>query len=96
VNILGFINYVYNFIYRKKLGYIIIKDINKATHWLAYKDYKSIIKKSITPKKKYKLEYIKDVFGYDYFIKDDDGQYSMAYMIHKGDFIKVLNPKSGL
>jgi hypothetical protein len=82
---------MYNFILKRKLGYFIVDDINEATHWLAYEDDKSIIKENITPQRKYELEYIKDVFGYDFFIKNDKGQYSMAYMVHKGDFIKVLS-----
>jgi hypothetical protein len=72
---------------------IITNNIEEATHWLAYEDDKSIIQDIITPKKKYKLEYIKDIFGYDYYIKDDEGNYSMAYMIHKGDFVSVIQYK---
>lgn len=73
----------------ENLEYIVVDTIEEATHWLAYKDDKSIIKDSITPNKQYKLEFIDDGFYPDYFIEDNNGKLIMAYMAHKGDYIKV-------
>jgi len=80
-----------NFILGKRAEYKIVKDIEKATHWLAYRDDKSIIKDSVTSGKKYKLELLEDEFGFEYFIKDDKNNFGMHYMIHKGDFIKFFD-----
>ena len=70
--------------------------MTKATHWIAYKDKKSIIRQSITPNKLYPLKLIESqcinsfgklVDNSEYLIIDDTGKWCMHYMVHKGDFI---------
>jgi hypothetical protein len=80
---------LFDFIFNKKSDFAIVEYVNEATHWLACKDNNSIIKDTITPNKKYELKYLEDIFGGDYYIKDDQGQWTMGYMVHKGDFIKI-------
>lgn len=67
---------------------IVTNDICNATHWKAKVDPESCVKEFIIPNKEYKL--IKHDNGFDqeeYFIKSEDGNLSMYYMCHQGDFI---------
>jgi hypothetical protein len=67
---------------------IVTDDINEATHWVAKLDPESSVKEFIIPNKEYKLIKHDDGFEYqEYFIKGEDGNLSMYYLLHKGDYI---------
>lgn len=73
------------------MEYTVVENVKDAEYWVAYvDDGKDFLKDSITVGKVYKLELVTDMFGEDYFFKDDKDYWSMAYMIHRGDFIKLL------
>lgn len=81
------------------MDYLITNDITKATHWIAYQDDNSPIKNIIIPNKLYELKLLKSEFtnltgeiieNEEYFIKDENEEYRMAYMGHKGDYVIIL------
>lgn len=67
----------------EKIDYMIIDNVEEATHWIAYPDEKSHVKEWIIPGKAYQ------VFDQD-FILSEDGNFTTYWMNHKGDFI-ILN-----
>ncbi len=80
------------------MNYSVTTDVSKATHWLSYQDDESPVKKHITPNKFYKIKKLKEKFqniygeeieDEEYFIKSEDGFYSMYYIAHNGDFVIV-------
>jgi len=80
------------------MEYTIVDNIEEATHWVAYDDKRrEYLRDCITVGKAYILELLPDNFtnvhgeffeNQDYFIRDDKGNLSMAYMIWRGDFVK--------
>ena len=79
--------------------YDILTDrIEEAGYWIAEEDgRREFLKDRVTPGRKYKLVLLKEkmisangekIVDEDYFIKDDQGQWGMHYMVHKGYFIK--------
>lgn len=78
------------------MNYYVTNDVSKATHWLSYKDEESPVKKHVIPNKFYEIKKIKEKFqtiygeeieDEEYFIKSEDGYYSMYYIAHNGDFV---------
>lgn len=72
--------------------YEITDDISKANYWISYPDEESCVKEWIIPGKKYELIKIAEQWDdgireEEYFIKSEDGFYSMYYICHKGDFV---------
>ena len=71
---------------------VIVDYVEDATHWLAYQDQSSPVKQYIFPNKLYKLHKLIDSEGIEeYFIIGEDYNYSMYYVVHKGDFIFMEN-----
>lgn len=71
------------------MDYKSTENIQEATHWISLHDSTSPISDSITPNKVYKLYKIKDDIDFEeYFILDENKNYSMAYMCYKGLFVK--------
>ena len=68
-------------------------NIENATHWIPGKNKIKInnnfISVNLTPNKPYELIKLKcsDTDEYEYFIKDDKGNYTMDYMVCEGKFI---------
>ena len=79
---------------------ILTDKIEEAAYWIAEEDgrrEREFLRDRVTPGKKYKLVLLKEkmigingekIVDEDYFIKDDQGQWGMHYMVHKGYFIK--------
>jgi len=66
--------------------FIITKNITKATHWIPYNTSEYSKVKLYQPYEIH-LIYEKEFDDYDYYAKEDDKTYSMAWFILEGDFV---------
>ena len=71
------------------MEYTSVNDIEDSTHWLSLPDPDNPIKNTIIPHKTYKLHKLKDDIGFEeYYIIDENNNYTMTYICHKGMFVK--------
>ena len=79
------------------MEYTSVNNIADATHWISLPDADSPVRDSIIPHKTYKLHKIKDDIDFEeYYIIDENNNYAMTYICHKGMFVKerMINENS--
>lgn len=71
------------------MEYTLTNNIEEATHWLSLFDSDSPVRDSVIPHKTYELYKLKDDIGFkEYFILDENGNFSMIYLCHKGVYVR--------
>lgn len=71
------------------MNYISVENIEDATHWVSLPDSDSPISDSVIPHKAYELHKMKDDIDFEeYYIIDENNNYAMTYICHKGMFVK--------
>ncbi|MGG0386293.1 hypothetical protein ABEY69_25185 [Priestia filamentosa] len=69
-------------------GYVVTDDVYKASHWIAHVDERFSVEESrVIPGKVYAM--IMDLREQEFWVLDEDGALSMAFLMFKGDFITM-------